>query len=127
MGIKEKDLQTVEALNTGDFLRVVTADGNSRKVDKDAVGSGPKFYRVTFSDNGNDTLTADKTRGEILQAFSDDYIVVGVLRVEMGSLVADIASFIYFRTGVLNFDADSTGHYACDPDEDESSTLWSKY
>lgn len=40
MGIKEKDLQTVESLSNGDKVRIVTSEGNSRNVDAGAIGGG---------------------------------------------------------------------------------------
>lgn len=39
MGIKEKDLQTIEQLSDGDKIRVVTGEGGSRNIPADKVGA----------------------------------------------------------------------------------------
>jgi len=54
MGIKEKDLQTVESLNTGDFLRVVTSEGNSRNVPASQVGGGVHVIPMILTIDGGD-------------------------------------------------------------------------
>lgn len=56
MGIKEKDLQAVQALNDGDFIRVVTSEGNSRNVPASQVGGGHVIPMGLQIDGGDYTL-----------------------------------------------------------------------
>lgn len=107
MGIKEKDLQTVESLNTGDFLRVVTADGKSRKVDKDAVGggSGGEMFRFklikdsatdkwnAFAGGGGTPITAK----EITEAFESGKKVIADINspLDVSAIITEAYSYEY--------------------------------
>lgn len=93
--------------------------------------SGEKIFRVTFADNGDNTLTADKTRAEIFQAYVDDLITIGELRVTMGTptTISDIAavewSFITFLTGGLEVTLDGN-KFISSSTEAGSSVIWHK-
>ena len=52
MGIKEKDLQTLENLSDGDKLRVVTEEGNSRNIPANVVGGGGICIETEFINAG---------------------------------------------------------------------------
>lgn len=97
-----------------------------------AGGSDISFFRVTFTDNGDDTLTADKTRAEILQAYVDDMITIGELRVATGTPTtpADITatewSFIAFFTGGLEVNLGGR-NFGSSPSDADSSVIWHKF
>jgi hypothetical protein len=91
MGIKEKDLQTVQQLNDGDFIRVVTANGNSKKVDKNAVGGGNAFVVTISQHEFGGTATADKTYAEIEEAFQQGKDVRGILNRVDGTVIYGMA------------------------------------
>lgn len=70
MGIKEKDLQTVNSIEGGK-LRCVTTNGESRNVDfstvKDSIGGGVFVVKVHY--DGTD-YTCESTFAEILDAYN---------------------------------------------------------
>ena len=107
MGMKEKDLQTVEAFNTGDFPRVVTSDGKSRKVDKGAVGgNAPIVTILTYSHNESDVsiYVSDIEPADILNYLTNGKVVIGIIIGGDGTTVFSTDSgLIDYATGVLRF------------------------
>ena len=85
MGIKEKDLQTVESLQSGDKIRIVTGGGNSRSIDAGAVGSG---FVVHGSDFNGTSFSTDKTYEEIAEAYESGANII--LAMEMSTGYYDI-------------------------------------
>lgn len=77
MGIKEKDLQTVNSIEGGK-LRCVTTNGESRNVDfstvKDSIGSGVFVVKVHY--DGTD-YTCESTFAEILEAYNTGKTLIG--------------------------------------------------
>ena len=67
MGVKEKDLQTIEQLSDGDKLRVVTSDGNSRNISADVV-SGDVLIANLY-ETGETVSSLDKTWQQIHDAY----------------------------------------------------------
>lgn len=74
MGVKEKDLQTVESLSAGDKIRIVTGGGNSKNVDAGAVGGA--FY-VTI-DWDADPPALDASYNDIIGAINNGQIPIVV-------------------------------------------------
>lgn len=68
MGIKEKDLQTIEQLSDGDKLRVVTSEGNSRNIPADTIG-GLHIEAHPEGESENFKFVLDKTFEEITNAY----------------------------------------------------------
>ena len=49
MGIKEKNLPIAEAINDGDKVRIVTADGESKNIDASLIGGGSLGRQITVT------------------------------------------------------------------------------
>lgn len=107
MGIKEKDLQTVQQLNDGDFLRVVTSDGKSRKAGKNAVGgNAPIVTILTYSHEESDVsiYVSDIEPTDILDYLTNGKVVIGIIVGGDGTTVFSTDSgLIDYASGVLRF------------------------
>ena len=90
MGIKEKDLQTVQSIEGGK-LRCVTANGESRNVPADAVCGGNAFVVTISQQEFGGTATADKTYAEIKEAFQQGKDVRGILNMADSMYVYEMA------------------------------------
>jgi hypothetical protein len=76
MGIKEKDLQTVNSIEGGK-LRCVTANGESRNIDANAFG-GIEIVQVTVQQNNGVVVGAEASSSfeEVLEAIRQNKMVV---------------------------------------------------
>lgn len=69
MGVKEKDLQTVESLSAGDKIRIVTGGGNSKNVDAGKTGGKIIIHAEGRHDptpGTSEDITLDLTFSEIV-------------------------------------------------------------
>lgn len=91
MGIKEKDLQTVQSIEGGK-LRCVTADGESRNIPADAIGGGSHVIPMRLQIDGGDYT---------LQWVGEERYADILAWVEAGELVA--INLTYIATNVIEY------------------------
>lgn len=86
MGIKESNLPIAESLGSGDKLRIVTSEGESKQIGADSVGDNELFI-VAFN-IAEDPIVSDRTFAEILNAIKEKKHVVGIT---VGTLDYDLS------------------------------------
>ncbi len=95
---------------------------------EDSVGGGKgvDIYIVEFV-TGSNPITADKTRSEVMQAFSDNKIVLGHTHVDLGGgmIAASEYSLINCYSGQMSVTFNTSVYITTSADPD-SSTSWQK-
>ena len=87
MGIKESNLPIAESLGSGDKLRIVTSEGESKQIGAESVGG--EAYIVAFhKDPNTQEWSTDRTFAEVFQAIQEKKYVVGI---EIGTLDYDLS------------------------------------
>lgn len=89
------------------------------------ANAGVGIMVVHFSGVPNSTsITADKTRGEIIQAFDAGMVVIGFYAIEEADVY--YADFVKCQTGGLSFTINSD-NYGLSPYAEDTATQWDKY
>lgn len=71
MGIKESNLPIAESLGSGDKLRIVTSDGESKQIGADSVGMVAKLYKVYSQEFPQGQWVCTKTYAEMQEYLSN--------------------------------------------------------
>lgn len=92
------------------------------------AGGGIMVVHFSGVPKDSTSITADKTRGEIMQALNENKIVLGFIKIDSGdNPIARQCGFVSFNTGLLLVNFPSGPTFRNGSSEPDSSTSWTDF